>query len=214
MSRRGQHVIVVLAQRLLLDEGRAPPKFGGMLKKSLTMLILAALMTAGCSGKAAVETPSKPTVEPVAATATATTTSMPSSAGTVVPDEVGKRLDKAEDELKGLGFKVTSTDTVEGKSIALRSNWEVISQDPAAGTVAPKGTAVKLGVKHLTSTPTPTPTPTPAAVKGAGVGAGAGAPPVVPHPAPNYGGIICRDGYHWPGTTRQGACHGHNGIAN
>jgi hypothetical protein len=26
--------------------------------------------------------------------------------------------------------------------------------------------------------------------------------------------IICNDGYNWPGTTRQGACHGHGGIHN
>jgi hypothetical protein len=26
------------------------------------------------------------------------------------------------------------------------------------------------------------------------------------------GAIICNDGYVWPGTTRQGACHGHDGI--
>jgi hypothetical protein len=37
-----------------------------------------------------------------------------------------------------------------------------------------------------------------------------------PVPVPNVGGgaIICKDGYTWPGTTRQGACRGHNGIAN
>jgi hypothetical protein len=40
------------------------------------------------------------------------------------------------------------------------------------------------------------------------------APPVVVNPPPVYGGIICNDGYAWPGTTRQGACRGHGGIRN
>jgi hypothetical protein len=39
------------------------------------------------------------------------------------------------------------------------------------------------------------------------------APPAPPVAPPVYGGIICRDGYAWPGTTRQGACRGHGGIA-
>lgn len=188
------------------------------MKKSLTVVLLAALLTAGCSGKAAVDSSAKPTVEQVAAT--------PSAAELGAPDEVGKRLDKAEDELKALGFKVASTDVVEGKTIIKESNWEVISQDPAAGTTAAKGTKVKLGVKHLTSTPSPTstPTPTPVPVVGGGAGTGGGAevnvnPPAVPNvpaapPAPNVGGaIICKDGYVWPNATRQGACSRHGGIA-
>ena len=36
------------------------------------------------------------------------------------------------------------------------------------------------------------------------------APPTTKAPA--AGVIICVDGYVWPGTTRQGACHGHGGI--
>lgn len=41
------------------------------------------------------------------------------------------------------------------------------------------------------------------------------APAPAPAPAmPNSGGaIICNDGYVWPGTTRQGACSRHGGIA-
>jgi len=111
----------------------------------------------------------------------------------------------------------------------MESNWEVIAQDPGGGTTAPKGTKVKLGVKHLTytpsPTPTPTPTPTPVPVVGGGVGGDVDVnvnPPAVPQvpvappaapDAPKYG-IVCKDGYPWPGTTRQGACHGHGGIAN
>ena len=62
------------------------------MKKSLPVVLVAAILTAGCSGKAAVESAAKPTAEPVAAAATAT-----GSTGITVPDEVGKGLDKAED---------------------------------------------------------------------------------------------------------------------
>lgn len=39
------------------------------------------------------------------------------------------------------------------------------------------------------------------------------APVIIPQAtsAPS-GTIICKDGYVWPGSTRQGACHGHGGI--
>lgn len=38
--------------------------------------------------------------------------------------------------------------------------------------------------------------------------------PSVPETSGGGGGaIICEDGYVWPGTTRQGACNGHGGIA-
>jgi hypothetical protein len=39
--------------------------------------------------------------------------------------------------------------------------------------------------------------------------ASAAAPSTTPAAA---SGIVCKDGYQWPGTTRQGACHGHGGI--
>lgn len=88
---------------------------------------------------------------------------------------------------------------------------------------------MKLGVRHLTdATPTPTPTPTPAKLVEALPAPVA--PPVVADPPkyvappapvyvppapvapPVYSGIVCKDGYAWPGTTRQGACRGHGGI--
>ncbi|MDP9883106.1 beta-lactam-binding protein with PASTA domain [Sinomonas atrocyanea] len=204
------------------------------MKKSLSVLALLAIMVTGCS---ATNQSAKPSAEPAAAT------SAPSNAP--LPNEVGKTLDKAKKELEGLGYRVKATDTVEGKAIIVKSNWEVISQDPAAGASAPEASTVNLGVKHLSATPsptpTPTPTPTPDVVVGVGTGADVGAgngsvantgggsaegtgtsggsnqtntDPYVAPTVPKAGTIICKDGYVWPGTTRQGACHGHKGIAN
>lgn len=169
------------------------------------------------------------------------------SAGVTVPETVGKTLDRAKKDLEEAGFKVLATDTVEGKTIILKSNWEVISQEPAGGTTAPERSTVQLGVKHLTTTSTPSPTPSTSTVPATVTGGGSAAVtdpvpavpdpvpaapnpvpaapnpvpvapnpvPQVPDPAPKVGGtIICKDGYVWPGTTRQGACHGHKGIAN
>ncbi|WP_257369725.1 PASTA domain-containing protein [Paenarthrobacter sp. UW852] len=162
------------------------------------------------------------------------------SAGVTVPETVGKTLDKAKKDLEEAGFKVVATDTVEGKTIILKSNWEVISQEPAGGTTAPERSTVQLGVKHLTTNSKPSPTPSTSTVPATVTGGGSAAVtdpvpavpdpvpavpnpvpvapnpvPQVPDPGPKVGGtIICKDGYVWPSTTRQGACHGHKGIAN
>jgi len=117
----------------------------------------------------------------------------------------------------------------DGKAIIIKKNWQVASEDPLAHAKVAKGSTVELGVKHLTDetpTPTPTQTPTPTPVPAKVVAPvvppvvkapPAVAPPVVKAPPtvvapPVYSGIICKDGYAWPGTTRRGACHGHGGI--
>ena len=197
------------------------------MKKPLVLAVLTAVLMTGCSGKS----PADPAAAPAAS-------STSSATGIVVPHEVGKRLDKAHEELEDLGFRVKITDAIEGKSVFLKSNWEVISQDPLPDTAAAKASTVNLGVKRIVVTPTPTPTPTPPPTPtpaptppppppptrttpgGAGVGTGTGGGtggdvnPPVPNPPIIGGGIICKDGYAWPGTTRQGACRGHGGIAN
>lgn len=158
-----------------------------------------------------------------------------------MPNLVGVRLDDATDKLKDLGLKSTPTDTADGKTIIMKSNWEVIAQDQAPGTMVPKSTNVALGVKHLTDkapattppvTPAPVPPAAPAVVAPAPAApapfvapapaapapaAPAPAAPVVPAPAPAPApgsGIICKDGYAWPNPTRRGACSGHGGIRN
>lgn len=110
----------------------------GNLKKSLALAVLAGLMLTGCGGKQA-------DVEPAtAATAVETAVQM-----VRVPGVVGLTLDKATEQLEDLAFEVEAVDTVEGKSIVVKKNWQVISQDPTEGKSADKGSVVTLGVKSL-----------------------------------------------------------------
>ncbi|WP_400159347.1 PASTA domain-containing protein [Arthrobacter sp. BPSS-3] len=197
------------------------------MKKSLAFVVLTGLLLTGCGGKQ-MSAPSAATPSISAAAAVEGSIS--------VPGLVGMTLDKATNQLQDLGLKVKATDVDNGKSIVVKSNWTVASQGTAEGTKVNKGATVELGVHHLTdSTPTPTPTPTPVkVVEAPPAPVVPAAPPAVaeppapayvpPAPAyvppapvqapPVYGGIICKDGYAWPGTTRQGACHGHGGIRN
>lgn len=178
--------------------------------------MLAGLMLTGCSKPAS--------AEPAAPTTTAAV-----AASIAVPNVVGLALDKATDQLKDLGLKADAKDIDADKTIMVKSNWVVATQDPADGTQVARGSTVKLGVKPL-SKATPTPTPTPAKAEVVEVVAPvappievaapvappappAYVPPAAPAPAaPQYGGIICKDGYAWPSATRQGACSGHGGI--
>ncbi|MFF2348065.1 excalibur calcium-binding domain-containing protein [Pseudarthrobacter sp. NPDC058119] len=112
----------------------------GRLKKSLALAVLAGLLLTGCGGKQAAVEPAS------AATSTATGTA---AASIAIPGVVGLTLDKATDQLKGLGFKVEAKDIVDGKSIMLEKNWQVMTQDPASGATAAKGSTVRLGVKSL-----------------------------------------------------------------
>lgn len=192
------------------------------MKKVLALVLLAGILVTGCSGKSA-QTATTPSASATAAVAS----------GIIVPNVIGKRLDEAMDELKDLSLKVAASDPVNGKTIIVKSNWLVTSQDVAPGATVAKSSQVNLGVSHETdASPTPSSTPTPVRVVEApaaevapppvvapapaappAVPAAPAAPPVVPAaPAPGGGTIICKDGYTWPSTTRQGACSGHGGI--
>ncbi|MDQ0770357.1 chemotaxis protein histidine kinase CheA [Pseudarthrobacter defluvii] len=226
----------------------------GRLKKTLALTVLAGLMLTGCGGKQAVTQP----------TATATATAVSQTTETVVvPAVVTLTLDKATDQLEKLGFKVESVDTVKGKSIMVKKNWQVISQDPADGAQAARGSTVHLGVKNLDDVATEKAaaekaaadkaaaeqaaaakaaadkaaadkaaadqaaaakaaadqaardTAAKAAAEQAAAAQAAQKAAQAPAPAPAAvgGAIICSDGYVWPGTTRQGACSRHGGIA-
>ena len=107
------------------------------MKKTLTLVVLAGLMLAGCSSKQAAQ----PT-ESATAVAEVTDT-------VTVPGVMSLTLDKATDQLEDLGFKVEAEDTVDGKSIFVKKNWQVTSQDSAEGAQMAKGSTVKLGVKSL-----------------------------------------------------------------
>jgi hypothetical protein len=107
------------------------------MKKTLTLVVLAGLMLTGCSGKqAAAPTESASAVAAVTDTVT-------------VPGVMSLTLDKAEEQLKDLGLKVEAEDTVDGKSIIVKKNWQVTSQDRAEGAQVAKGSTVQLGVKSL-----------------------------------------------------------------
>ncbi|ELT43576.1 excalibur domain-containing protein [Arthrobacter nitrophenolicus] len=108
------------------------------MKKTLAVVVLAGLMLTGCGNKQEATEPAS------AATAVAT-----AAAKVTVPGVVGLTLDKATEQLEDLGFEVEAKDIVDGKSIVKKSNWQVISQDPAENAQAEEGSTVKLGVKSL-----------------------------------------------------------------
>ena len=112
--------------------------------------MLAGLMLTGCGSS---QVPEKtPTVSAAAAVTSAATIK--------VPAMIGLNLDTATDQLVDLGLKVEAKDIENGKSIFLKKNWEVVTQDPGEGAGITKGSTVQLGVRHVVKeTPTPTPTP-------------------------------------------------------
>ncbi|KRE71623.1 excalibur calcium-binding domain-containing protein [Arthrobacter sp. Soil762] len=104
------------------------------MKKTLTLIVLTGLMLTGCSG-----TQASSTSTAVAVVADAVT----------VPGVLSLTLDKATEQLEDLGFKVEAADTADGKSIIVKKNWQVTSQDPTEGAQVAKGSTVHLGVKNL-----------------------------------------------------------------
>lgn len=106
------------------------------MKKTLALVVLTGLMLTGCGGKQEASQPASD------ATAVA-------EVAVAVPGVTGLTLDKATDQLEDLGFKVEAVDTVDGKTILSKKNWQVTSQDPTGGAQAAKDSTVKLGVKSL-----------------------------------------------------------------
>jgi hypothetical protein len=104
------------------------------MKKTLALVVLTGLMLTGCGGKQAASS----------ATAVAEV-----SDAVTVPSVMGLTLDKATDQLEDLGLKVKAEDTVDGKMIMSKKNWQVTSQDPTEGTKVAKDSTVHLGVKNL-----------------------------------------------------------------
>lgn len=123
----------------MTNKSHAPARQQGKLKTTLALVVLAGLMLTGCGGA------KQAGAEPAAA-ATAVATA---AEKVTLPGVVGLTLDKATEQLEDLGFKVEAVDIVDGKSIVVEKNWQVITQDPTEGKTADKGSVVKLGVKSL-----------------------------------------------------------------
>jgi hypothetical protein len=104
------------------------------MKKTLILVVLTGLMLTGCSGKQATATASAEAVAEVTVT---------------VPNVTSLTLDKATEQLEDLGLKVEAVDTVDGKTILSKKNWQVTSQDPTGGAQVAKDSTVHLGVKSL-----------------------------------------------------------------
>lgn len=100
----------------------------------LTLVVLTSLVLTGCGAKQAATEPA------AAATALEMVT---------VPGVVSLTLDKATVELEDLGFEVEAVDSVDGKSILKKSNWQVISQEAAEGASVAQGSTVHLEVTSL-----------------------------------------------------------------
>jgi hypothetical protein len=112
---------------------------GGKMKKTLALMLLTGLMLTGCGGQQA-EKQAAPQPTETASTAPEAVT---------VPSVMSLTLDKATDQLEDLGFEVESVDILDGKTIILKKNWQVMSQDAAEGAQVAKGSTVHLGVKSL-----------------------------------------------------------------
>jgi hypothetical protein len=111
------------------------------MKKTLTLIVLTGLMLTGCGGKEAATQAPEPT---------ASTTAVAEVVDTVaVPGVLSLTLDEATEQLEDLGFEVDSVDILDGKTIMIKKNWQVMSQDAAEGTQEAKGATVHLGVKSL-----------------------------------------------------------------
>jgi hypothetical protein len=111
------------------------------MKKTLTLIVLTGLMLTGCGGKEAATQAPEPT---------ASTTAVAEVIDTVaVPGVLSLTLDEATEQLENLGFEVDSVDILDGKTIIIKKNWQVMSQDAAEGTQEAKGATVHLGVKSL-----------------------------------------------------------------
>ena len=111
------------------------------MKKTLTLIVLTGLMLTGCGGKEAATQAPEPTES---------TTAVAEVVDTVaVPGVLSLTLDEATEQLEDLGFEVDSVDILDGKTIIIKKNWQVMSQDAAEGTQEAKGATVHLGVKSL-----------------------------------------------------------------
>jgi beta-lactam-binding protein with PASTA domain len=127
------------------------------------LVIAVALVGCGSSGST---TPAPAVTVPVTASAPSSmntpTSSAPSASSTLdtttdgsdtsvtVPDVVGMNLQSAQESLRALGLRTSSSDaTGQGRMQLWDRNWEVVGQSPAAGTQVSIGTSVDMSVKKI-----------------------------------------------------------------
>lgn len=65
-----------------------------------------------------------------------------------IPDVVGMSLSDAREELEELELDLDEYDAVEERSIWSAGNWEVVEQDPEAGSEVEPESSLSLGVRH------------------------------------------------------------------
>ena len=89
---------------------------------------------------------------PASPPSTSATAPGSSTAGTTMPDVVGKRLPEAKEQLSALGYlTIEETDgTGEGRPVVDPANWVVTAQSPPAGTSADPAALVTLEVRKPT----------------------------------------------------------------
>jgi serine/threonine-protein kinase len=64
---------------------------------------------------------------------------------TAVPDVLGERLDTARERIERAGFEVDEDDGGLFGSV-VDANWEVVEQDPPAGTMLERGSSVRVSL--------------------------------------------------------------------
>src|SRR5690349_17470099 len=111
------------------------------MKKTMALIVLTGLILTGCGSPQADKQAAPQPTE------TATATATPEAV--TVPGVISLTLDKATEQLEDLGFEVDAVDILDGKTIFLKKNWQVMSQDAAGGAQEARGATVHLGVKSL-----------------------------------------------------------------
>lgn len=131
---------------------------------------VAAVVLAACGGggssvvtvtaTASPDTGTGATSQPAPTTSAAPTTSQPAETAAprptsdevTVPDAVGLNYQDAQDTWRAAGLIVLPADDATGANRIplVDSNWFVVSQTPAAGTVVPSGSDVRATIKKYT----------------------------------------------------------------
>lgn len=108
---------------------------------------ISAIAVAGGGGAPAADPKTTPSETPLAQESPATEPTETAALTFTMPDLVGQNLQDAQDSLQALGsYAMDQTDASgQGRSQIDDSNWQVCTQEPAAGTEVPVEATVTLG---------------------------------------------------------------------